>query len=261
MLPRDGPPAALCRIAEKIEAAGYAVYLVGGALRDAILADTWLAVSDWDLATAARPEQVAALFPGTIPIGIKHGTVKVITADLAAEVTTFRIEKGYSDHRRPDRVSYAASIYEDLRRRDFTINAMAYEPLAQVFVDPYCGMQDLRLKLVRAVGQPVERLAEDHLRLLRAVRFASTLGFRLDRRLAEAIFQGRTGVKALAWERISGELAKILRGPFPVRGFRLLSELGLLREILPELAERDLTWNLKVMAQTPPSRAFGGRRR
>lgn len=251
MLPRDGPPAALCRVMKKIREAGFAVYIVGGAVRDAILYGTWQVVGDWDLATAARPEQVEALFPVTIPLGKEHGTVKVLSEEIEAEVTTFRLENSYRDHRRPDEVTFTSQIQEDLKRRDFTICAMAYDPMDQVFVDPYGGREDLARKLVRAVGQPEVRLAEDHLRMLRAVRFASTLGFQLEAKLALAIQKQSYRIRTLAWERIAMELVKILRGPAGGRGFRLLGELGLFQEILPEL-EDNLDLNLRIMDQTPP---------
>lgn len=252
MLPCGSPPRAIVQIVEKLKNEGCAAYIVGGALRDAMLAGTWQVVADWDLATSARPEKVMELFPEHVPVGIEHGTVKILVENFAAEVTTFRVEGEYRDHRRPEKVTFTSQIEEDLKRRDFTIGAMAYDPIAQVLLDPFGGQRDLALRLVRAVGDPKERLREDHLRLLRAVRFASTLGFQLEENLFQAIYQERRGIRTLSQERVSAELVKILRGPDPARGFRLLKKLGLLQEVLPELVE-GLDLRLEVMAELPPS--------
>ncbi len=251
LLPGDGPPEGLCALMTKFKEAGFAVYIVGGAIRDAMLYGSWRAVIDWDLATSALPHQVEALFPHTIPQGREHGTVRVLSGDIEAEVTTFRIEGGYSDHRRPDTVSFTGQIQKDLQRRDFTIGAMAYDPLVQEFVDPYGGREDLEGRLLRAVGDPRLRLAEDHLRMLRAVRFASTLAFQLEESLAQAICEASHNIGTIAPERIAMELVKILRGPDPARGLLLLQELGLLREVMPQLGP-DLELSLGIIAQTPP---------
>lgn len=247
MLPRDGPPDAICQVMKRIKEAGFAVYLVGGALRDCLLYGTWQVVEDWDLATSALPQQVEALFPHTVPTGLQHGTVKVVTGEIEAEVTTFRLESGYTDHRRPDRVTFTDQIQADLKRRDFTINALAWDPLDGVLVDPMGGIDDLKRKLVRAVGEPGRRLEEDHLRMLRAVRFASTLAFQLEASLALAIRERRELIGTLAWERISMELVKILRCGLSGRGFQLLEELGLFQVIFPEL-----DCDFSIMDETPP---------
>ncbi|MEI6388368.1 MAG: CCA tRNA nucleotidyltransferase [Spirochaetota bacterium] len=214
--------------------AGHSLFFVGGAIRDSLLGRR---ASDFDAATDARPEEVVALFRRVIPTGIKHGTVTVLWKGQEIETTTFRAEAGYSDGRHPDQVRFGVGIEEDLARRDFTINAMAYEPFDRRIVDPHGGAADLRAQLIRAVGEASERFDEDGLRVLRAARFASQLGFAIEASTLAAMALRRERVESLSPERIRDELSKILLSPNPSRGLRILEETGILAAILPELVE------------------------
>ena len=192
-------------------------------------------VSDFDVATDARPEEVVRLYRRVIPTGIKHGTVTVLWKGLKIEVTTFRTEADYSDGRHPDSVEYAATIEEDLGRRDFTMNAMAYDLLGKALVDPYGGEADLGRSLVRAVGDPVERFSEDGLRPLRALRFAAQLGFEIEAATLAAIPAELGRFRLVSAERVRDELQKMLLAPAPSRGLRLMESTGMLAIVLPEL--------------------------
>jgi tRNA nucleotidyltransferase (CCA-adding enzyme) len=227
------PPREIFDFARVLEEGGKRCYLVGGALRDYLLGRE---VSDFDVATDARPEEVVKLYRRVIPTGIKHGTVTVLWKDLEIEVTTFRTEADYADGRHPDRIEYAATIEEDLARRDFTINAMAFDLAARELLDPHGGREDLARRLVRAVGAPLERFGEDGLRPLRAIRFASQLGFEIEAATLAAIGPSIGRFRLVSAERVRDELQKILLSEVPSRGLRLLEGTGLLAEILPELA-------------------------
>ncbi|MDR2029513.1 MAG: CCA tRNA nucleotidyltransferase [Treponema sp.] len=213
--------------------AGKQVFLVGGAVRDLLRGKE---AQDWDLATDARPEEVMALFRRVIPTGIKHGTVTIHFKGHAMEVTTFRTESDYSDGRHPDRIRYAATIGEDLSRRDFTMNAIALALPGGAMVDPFKGLADIKARRIRCVGNPAERFAEDGLRPLRAVRFAAQLGFSLDEAVLGAIPQSLPVTARVAPERIRGEMEKILAADTPSGAFLLMEKCGLLDLILPELA-------------------------
>ena len=163
-------PAAIMHLLRRLHGAGHRAYLVGGCVRDLLRG---VPVSDWDIATIARPEEVLKIFPFAIPTGLKHGTVTVPTDVGPCEVTTFRIEWGYTDARRPDRVEFVTDLEADLARRDFTVNAIAWDPLHGKEVDPFGGRGDLSARLLRAVGSPVDRFREDGLRPIRAARFAA----------------------------------------------------------------------------------------
>ncbi|MDR0403050.1 MAG: HD domain-containing protein [Treponema sp.] len=223
----------LREIAAVFSAAGKEVYLVGGAVRDLLLGREAV---DWDIATNARPEEVIGLFKKVIPTGIKHGTVTIRYKGRSVEATTFRTESGYSDGRRPDTVRYAAAIEEDLSRRDFTMNAAAIKLPEGTLTDPFGGRDDIRRRIIRCVGKPAERFAEDGLRPLRALRFASQLGFELEEATLGAIRGALPTTAKVASERIRDELDKIIASPNPVRGFRLMEETELLHLLLPELA-------------------------
>ncbi len=213
--------------------AGHSVYLVGGAVRDMHL---YRQVGDWDVATDAPPDRVMALFKRVIPTGIAHGTVTIHFKGESVECTTFRTEAGYSDGRRPDEVRYAATIEEDLSRRDFTMNAVAVSLPDGAVIDPFGGREDIRRGLIRTVGNPAERFAEDGLRPLRAVRFSAQLGFDIHQETLEAI-RPALGVTALvAKERVRDELSKLLLSPLPSRGLRNMEETGLLALLMEELA-------------------------
>ena len=225
-------PSAISQLLRRLQGAGHPAYLVGGSVRDLIRG---VPVSDWDVATGARPEKMVELFPSAIPTGIKHGTITVLTPVGPCEVTTFRIEHGYSDARRPDRVEFVTDVEADLSRRDFTVNAIAWDPESGREVDPFGGRADLRAKRIRAVGNPVERIAEDGLRAVRAARFAATLEFDVEPATFEALAEARDAVARVAAERIRDELTKLLAAPRPSLGFEVLRRSGLLGDLLPEL--------------------------
>lgn len=219
---------------ERLRAAGHEAWLVGGLVRD-----LWLgrAGGDVDLATDAQPDALLTIFPEAIPTGLKHGTVTVISAGQPVEITTFRADRDYSDARHPDRVEFVRTIEEDLARRDFTVNAMAFDPVGERFVDPFGGRSDLAARLIRTVGDPRERFREDGLRPYRAVRFGVTLEFELDPALLGAIPDVLDRAARVAPERVRDELNKLLAGRHPSDGFEWLRETGLLGLCLPELLE------------------------
>ncbi len=214
---------------DALHTAGYAAYAVGGCVRDSLLGRT---AHDWDLCTSALPQQVMELF-GTeqcIPTGLQHGTVTIKYGGQLYETTTFRTEGSYTDGRHPDEVQFVPDVREDLARRDFTINAMAYNE-AEGLVDPFGGQADLQNGLLRAVGEPQQRFTEDALRILRLYRFAARFGFALDAATARAARQLATHLDCISAERIQEELAKLLVAPQP--GAYL--EPAVLAVVLPEL--------------------------
>ena len=229
-------PYELQKMNSLFEAAGFEAYLVGGAVRDEIMGK---GAHDWDVATNARPEDVIKIFRRVIPTGIKHGTVTVHFMKKAMEVTTFRTESDYSDGRHPDKVEYAGHIEEDLSRRDFTMNAMAASLADGHIVDPYGGADDIKARVIRAVGVPHERFMEDGLRPVRAVRFASQLGFKIEEKTWAAILREDILKKAagISLERFRDEFCKILLSPVPSVGLKLLEESGLLKIFVPELLQ------------------------
>jgi len=197
-------------VLEALEAAGYEAWCVGGCVRDALLGRT---PGDWDVTTGARPEETMSVF-GLLaePTGLKHGTVTVKTPEGPIEVTTFRVDGAYHDHRRPDSVTFTASLEEDLARRDFTINAMAVN-LRGELRDPFGGRADLERRVLRCVGEPDRRFQEDALRILRGLRFAAALGLDIEPGTAAAIRRNRGLLKSIAAERIQVEFFKLLTGP------------------------------------------------
>lgn len=236
-------PAGVRGCLDTLRQAGYAAHPVGGCVRDLLLGRT---PGDYDLCTSARPEQVMALFERTIPTGIQHGTVTVLTGDGPVEVTTFRREGGYADGRHPDGVAFDVGLTEDLARRDFTINAMALGPEGEV-VDPFDGRDDLNAGIVRCVGEPDRRFAEDALRMLRAVRFAAQLGFAIAPETEEAIRRNAGRMARVSGERIKAELEKILLSPHPERAGELL-RWGLLAHLWPVCSCPDLS----CLRELPP---------
>ncbi len=214
-------------------AAGKRCYIVGGALRDSLLGRP---VHDFDAATDALPDEVLKLFRKVIPTGIKHGTVTVLWKGFSIETTTFRRDMGYSDGRRPDMVHYGASLEEDLERRDFTINAMAWDPLDNELVDLHGGKEDLSRRLIRAVGDPRLRFDEDGLRPLRALRFSAQLGFEIEGSTLAAVPGALHRTRLVSHERVREELEKTLVAPLPSPAFLRMEETGLLAVILPELS-------------------------
>lgn len=221
-------PEQVSHIIGRLEAAGYEAYAVGGCVRDSLLKRT---PNDWDITTSALPEETKALFPRTIDTGIEHGTVTIMIDREGYEVTTYRIDGKYSDSRHPDSVSFTRSLEEDLKRRDFTINAMAYCDAG--LIDMFGGVDDLDRHIVRCVGNPIERFGEDALRILRAVRFAAQLGFDIDPATAGAAKELAPNLKNISAERIHTELHKLLMSPHPDRLLSLY-ELGISDIILPE---------------------------
>jgi tRNA nucleotidyltransferase (CCA-adding enzyme) len=227
---------AVCR---RLRAAGHEAQLVGGGVRDMLLGRP---PADFDVATDAVPEAVLELFGKTfaVPTGLKHGTVTVLTDTSPprhVEVTTFRGEGAYLDGRRPSSVTYVKSLGEDLSRRDFTMNAVAYDPLADAITDPFDGRGDLGRGLIRAVGDPIARFREDGLRPMRAVRQAAQLGFDIDPATQAAIEPTLDVVRKVSAERIRDELLKLLAAPRPSRGLTLMHATGLLGAVIPELLE------------------------
>ena len=215
--------------------AGFKAYLVGGAVRDMLMK---VPPHDWDVATNATPQDVIKLFKFVVPTGIEHGTVTVHFKGTEIEVTTFRTEAGYSDGRHPDSINYAATIEEDLARRDFTMNAIAASLEDGQLVDPYGGQEDIKKKLIRTVGLAHERFMEDGLRPVRALRFASKLGFSIEKDTYSEIFKEEIQKKALSIsiERFRDEFEKILKSPLPSVGLKLLEETGLLALFIPEFS-------------------------
>jgi tRNA nucleotidyltransferase (CCA-adding enzyme) len=228
-------PTDVMAVLRTLRGASRQAWLAGGAVRDILCG---VAAQDFDVATDALPEQVMRLFPRVIPTGMQHGTVTVLSGEHKVEVTTFRGEGRYLDGRRPSSVTFLADIEGDLARRDFTVNAIAWDPIAGVLRDPFSGVEDLRRRRLRAVGDPLARFGEDGLRPLRAVRLASTLRLALDRPTWLAIPQALDVFARVAMERVRDELIKLLvRGAPPSRGLRLLLRSGLLARIVPELLE------------------------
>ncbi len=227
-------PRAVRRVVERLGEAGFEAFPVGGCVRDLLIGRK---VKDWDLTTDARPEQVVPLFGRVIPTGLEHGTVTVLQGELPIEVTTYRGESGYSDGRHPDQVIFLDSLEEDLKRRDFTINAMALDLARRAIIDPHAGREDLGRRSIRAVGVPAERFAEDGLRTMRAIRFAAVLDFEVEADTLAAI-PGALGVfEGVALERIREELVKMLAGRKPAKGVELMRTTGMLDHVLPGLGD------------------------
>jgi tRNA nucleotidyltransferase (CCA-adding enzyme) len=196
------------------------------------------AVSDWDVATSALPKEVMRIFPRVAPTGIQHGTVSVIMDHVHYEVTTLRGEGAYSDGRRPDEVFFVKDIEEDLARRDFTVNAIAYEPTTHRIVDPHGGIEDLEKGVLRAVGDPLERFTEDGLRVLRGARFVATLELELDPATRAAIPKALSTYEKVSHERVRDEWLKAMKARRPSRAFEVMRETGILGVTLPELLEQ-----------------------
>ena len=223
-------PPKVSYIIHTLEAAGFEAYAVGGCVRDTLLGRL---PDDWDITTSAKPLQVKEVFKRTIDTGIQHGTVTVMLEKEGFEVTTYRIDGEYEDSRHPKEVIFTTNLIEDLKRRDFTINAMAYNDRSGI-VDAFCGMEDLEKGIVRCVGEPTERFTEDALRMMRAVRFSAQLGFSIDEKTCEAITILADTLKNISAERIQTELIKLLVSPHPDY-IKRAYELGITEVILPEL--------------------------
>ncbi len=210
---------------------GYQAYIVGGAVRDGLRG---LIPEDWDITTDATPEQVETVFPRTYPTGKEFGTISVGIGDELLEVTTMRQDGAYSDQRRPDLVIYTKDIKEDLRRRDFTINAIAFEPKTGQYLDPFGGLKDVRRKRLRTVGPAVHRFYEDPLRMLRLLRFMAVLEFKPVKEALDAVKPEE--IRTVSRERIRDELTKLLLAPKPTVALETMYQLGVMAEILPEVA-------------------------
>lgn len=210
-------------VLEKIEQAGFEAYFVGGSVRDHILG---LAIHDVDIATSAYPEEIKEIFKRTVDTGIQHGTVTVLMGDDSYEITTFRTESGYQDYRRPDKVTFVRSLADDLKRRDFTINALAVDKNGQV-IDKFDGLKDLDKKIIRAVGHAEERFHEDALRMMRAVRFQAQLNFKIEEKTAQAIADNAPLLAKIAIERIREEFVKMMLSQNWQTGLANFIKLGL----------------------------------
>jgi len=211
---------------------GFEAYIVGGCVRDFVLGKE---PKDWDITTSATPNEVKDLFPRTIDTGIEHGTVTVMCGKEGYEVTTYRIDGKYEDHRRPTEVTFTASLTEDLKRRDFTINAMAYNDKEGI-IDQFNGIEDLKNRVIRCVGNPSERFDEDALRILRAVRFSAQLGFTIEENTKKAIILQSVFLKDISAERIQVELTKMLVSNYPEK-IKDAYEMGITAVVLPEFDE------------------------
>jgi tRNA nucleotidyltransferase (CCA-adding enzyme) len=223
---------ALCR---KIRGAGFRAWVVGGSLRDTLLGRS---PQDWDIASSALPQELMRLFKRVIPTGIAHGTVTVLWDNVPYEITTLRGEGAYSDSRRPDEVFFVKDIDEDLARRDFTVNAIAYEPIDDRLIDPFHGLDDLDAHVLRTVGRAQERFSEDGLRVLRAARFAATLEFALDAATEAAIPGALEAFAKVSKERVRDEWLKTMRARTPSLAFEVMRRSGIMNVTCPELMEQ-----------------------
>lgn len=253
-------PHGALEIITALESAGFEAWLVGGCVRDLLLGRM---PGDWDITTSALPEDVRKCFFHTVPTGLAHGTVTVLIGGIPYEVTTYRLESAYSDFRRPDSVSFVSELRQDLARRDFTVNALAWHP-DRGLSDPFGGQNDLAQGIIRAVGQPEERFREDALRMLRAVRFSAQLDFEVEAGTLRALSSLAANIVYVSGERIAAELNKWLLSAHPNR-WHLLRDSGLMFWILPELdrcfnVSQNHPWHvynvgdhtLKAAASAPP---------
>ena len=226
-------PGRVLFICKTLKLAGFEAWVVGGAVRDSVLNRE---AHDFDVATDARPEEVVKLFSHVIETGIQHGTVTVMLDGVSYEVTTFRGEGTYSDGRHPDSVQFLNSIEEDLARRDFTMNAIAYDPLRDLVCDPFGGVGDIEVKTIRAVGKAQDRFKEDGLRVLRALRFMSTLGFDLDVSTLQGInLDSLDSLAKVSVERVQDELFKVMGSPSPTSAMNAMIHTGVLGVVIPEM--------------------------
>jgi tRNA nucleotidyltransferase/poly(A) polymerase len=242
MKPMDTKRKEATEVLVQLRKAGFQAYFVGGCVRDLVMG---YEPKDFDVATDAVPEQVRRLFPNSLMVGAQFGVVIVPRIEGSVEVATFRNDGAYDDGRHPRQVSYARTAEEDVRRRDFTINGLLFDPVHDKVLDYVGGERDIRERRIRAIGQPFVRFQEDHLRMLRAVRFAARLGFSLDPAVLSAIRDSAELIQNVSHERVRDEVLKILTERSPKRGFELLDETRLLEFILPEVKA------MKGVAQPP----------
>jgi len=229
-------PVEVIKLMDEFKKNKYQIYVVGGAVRDALLKKT---VDNWDFSTNVSPDEIRKLFPDSFYNNV-YGTVSIPMDKIIFEITPFRKESNYSDSRHPEKIEWAKTVEEDLSRRDFTINAIAYN--GKVIIDPYEGQKDISNKLIKAVGDPDIRFNEDALRLLRAVRFTSQLGFLIEDKTRDSIQKNASQITKISWERIRDEFLKILGGEHPSEGILFLKSTGLLAYILPEV---DVCFNIQ----------------
>lgn len=222
-------PPKVNQIIHTIQSANFDAYAVGGCIRDSVLGRM---PNDWDITTSAKPEEVKRLFPKTIDTGIRHGTVTVMLQKEGFEITTYRIDGEYEDNRHPKEVIFTANLEEDLKRRDFTINAMAYNE-EEGLIDIFGGMADIENKVIRCVGEAAERFSEDALRIMRAVRFSAQLGYTIEEKTKAAMKELAPTLQKISAERIQAELVKLVTSPNPDY-LRIAYETGVTHEVLPE---------------------------
>ncbi len=228
----DAKREAATSIVHRLRAEGFAAFLVGGCVRDMVMGRT---PKDYDVTTAATPQQVLALFPEALTVGVQFGVVLIPREAGNVEVATFRSDGAYADGRHPREVRYAQTPQEDVRRRDFTINGLLYDPLSEQVLDYVGGQADIRARRLRTIGAPAERLSEDRLRMLRAVRFTARFGLKLDLAVLEAIRQLAPQIHSVSKERVRDEIVRILTEGPARTGFELLEQSSLLAEVLPEI--------------------------
>lgn len=239
-------------IIKTIHAHGFEAFVVGGCVRDTLLGRV---PEDWDITTSAKPEEIKAIFGKTVDTGLRHGTVTIIKNHKGYEVTTYRVDGEYHDGRHPDSVEFTSSLTEDLKRRDFTINAMAYSHETGV-VDEFGGMEDLEAKVIRCVGKARDRFTEDALRILRAIRFAAQLGFSIEEKTYEAIDEIAPNLKKVSKERIQTELTKLLLSDFPEK-LSMVEETGIspyVTEGFGGIFQRDMDFG--VLARLPREKSM-----
>ena len=242
-------------VIDRLEANGEEAYIVGGSLRDALLG---LTPHDYDVATSALPEKTAALFPDmhVIETGLKHGTLTIVSDSNPIEVTTFRIDGSYTDSRHPESVFFTDKISEDLSRRDFTVNAMAYSQ-SRGLVDVFGGRADLDARMIRAVRDPHERFTEDALRILRAFRFSSQLGFEIESETLAACGNCKSGIAFLSAERVCSELVRLVSSDSPSKPLRQMKELGILPYIFGDYTPSDKLIDLLPQMQKEGAARLG----
>ena len=248
-------PKYVARIIDSLESEGYEAYIVGGSVRDMLLKKE---PNDYDVTTSALPEETLRIFSDmrTVPTGLKHGTVTVLSDGHPIEVTTFRIDGEYVDCRRPEKVSFTENVGADLSRRDFTVNAMAYSK-KRGLIDLFCGKQDIQRRVIRAVGYPKLRFSEDALRILRAFRFSAQLDFEIEKETLDAAKEMRDGLSHIAAERISAEFIRTICSNTPITPLKLMSERGILEFILGDYAPSDTQIEALTRAKTDAATRFG----
>ncbi len=237
-------PEKVKKIVQKLNDAGFEAYIVGGCVRDCLLQRK---PQDWDITTSAQPQEVKKIFPKTYDTGLKHGTVTVVCEKDHYEITTYRIEKEYYDCRHPSQVIFTKSLKEDLQRRDFTVNAMAYHPKEGI-QDYFCGQEHLKQKKIQGVGSPKKRFQEDALRMLRALRFSAQLGFEIEPETYQALQEQKALIQKISAERIHEELEKMLQSQY-LEKICLLWESGLLNEISPLLYQKMLQHGTNILQE------------